>query len=122
MADSSAAGTGGAMDRDAWARVLDQITERHAGERITIELLDRTYGDQSEVKRLPFAYASYDQKDDAVIVAVGGNSRRYPVVLRHMIWHPTEVGVTDDERIGTAIRVVDKDGTATLVTFYPESV
>jgi hypothetical protein len=120
MADSSAAGTAGTTDREAWTRVLDELTERHAGERITIEWLDRTYGDQSEVERLPFAYASYDQKDDVVIVAVGGKSPQYPVVLRHMIWHPTGVSVATESGV-TAIRVVDKDGAASLVTFYPEA-
>lgn len=120
MADTSAAGTAGTMDREAWARVLDELTERHAGERIKIEVLDQTYGDQNEVERLPFTYASYDPKDDVVVLAVGGSSPQYPVVLRHMIWHPTDVSVTDDERIGTAVRVVDRDGTATLVTFSPE--
>jgi hypothetical protein len=53
-------------------------------------------------------------------VYVGGNGARYPVVLRHMIWHPTEVTATDDESTGPVIRVVDQDGTATLVTFYPK--
>ncbi len=120
MADTSAAGTPGTLDRAAWAAALDQLTERHTGERVRIELLDRTYGDQNEVERLPFTYASYDPKDDVVIVAVGGNSPRYPVVLRHMIWHPTEVSTTDNETTGTAVRVVDQDGSATLVTFYPE--
>jgi hypothetical protein len=37
-----------------------------------------------------------------------------------MIWHPTEVTATDDESTGPVIRVVDRDGTATLVTFYPK--
>jgi hypothetical protein len=42
--------------------VLDQLTERHAGEPIRIEVLDQTYGDQNEVERLPFTYAVYDPR------------------------------------------------------------
>ena len=117
MTDTSGADTSSTVDRTAWSRVLTEFSERHAGELVRIELLDQTYGDQNEVERLPFAYASYDPKDDVVIVAVGGKSPQYPVVLRHMIWHPTEVDTTDDERT-SAVRVVDQDGTATLVTLY----
>src|SRR4051794_6616011 len=40
-----------------------------------------------------FAYVAYDPKDDVVVIAVGGNTPKYPVVLRHLIWHPTEVDV-----------------------------
>jgi hypothetical protein len=49
-----------------------------------------------------------------VVVAVGGASSRYPVVLRHMISRPTEVSVS-----GAAARVIDADGTATVVSFFP---
>jgi Family of unknown function (DUF5335) len=120
LTDTSAAGTFGTVDRDQWSRVLDQLTERHAGEPIRIEVLDQTYGDQNEVERLPFTYAAYDPKDDVVILAVGGSSPRYPVVLRHMVWHPTEVSITDDESTGTSLRLVEQDASATLVNFYRE--
>jgi hypothetical protein len=104
-----------ATDSKTWASQLDQLTEDRGGENVTIEVVDMEYGDETEAERLPFAYASYDPKDDVVIVAVGGRSSRYPVVLRHMIWHPTEVDV--DPEAG-AIRVVEPDGTATFVGFF----
>jgi hypothetical protein len=44
---------------------------------------------------------------------------RFPVVLRHMIPHPAEVNVATGAGIDAAIRVVDTDGTTTLVTFFP---
>jgi hypothetical protein len=100
--------------------VLDQLTERHAGEPIRIEVLDQTYGDQNEVEPLPFTYAAYDPKDDVMLLAVGGSSPLFPVMLRHMVWHPTAVSITDDESTGTALRVVKQDASATLVTFYRE--
>ncbi len=49
-------------------------------------------------------------------MAVGGRSSSYPVVLRHMVWHPTEVDVDLD---GGAIRVVEQAGTTTIVGFFP---
>jgi len=101
-------------DKTEWAPLLDRLTKDHEGDLITIELLDPTYGDLHEAERLPFAYASYDPRDDVVVVAVGGKSPGYPVVLRHIISKPTEVSVS-----GAAARVVDSEGTATLVSFLP---
>ena len=102
-------------DHTEWTDRLDRLTKEHEGQPVTIELLDPEYGDQHEAERLPFAYATYDPRDDVVIVAVGGNSPRYPVVLRHMIWHPSEVDIAPEG----PFKVVEQDGTTTLVAFYP---
>jgi hypothetical protein len=112
MADTST------TDRQGWVEGLDRLTKDREGQDVTIEVLDREYGDQREAERLPFAYTSYDPKDDAVIVAVGGRSSSHPVVLRHMVSHPTEVNIDLD---GGALRVVEQDGTTTIVTFFPPS-
>jgi hypothetical protein len=103
-------------DRSRWQAVLDQLTKEHEGKEVTIELLDPTFGDGDEVERLPFAYVNYDRPTDTVIVAVGGRSAAYPVVLRHMIQRPVEVAVDDSLDIA-ALKLVDTDGTATLVSF-----
>lgn len=63
---------------------------------MTIELLDPSVGYQHEAERLPFTYINFDSADDVIVVAVGGKSRRYPVVLRHMVWNPTEVDLAVD--------------------------
>jgi hypothetical protein len=104
------------VNRRAWTEELDELTKEREGQYVTIEVLDPMYGDGTEAERLPFAYASYDPKDDVVIIAVGGNTSKYPVVLRHMVWHPTEVDV--DKEAG-AIKVVEPDGTTTYVSFFP---
>lgn len=65
------------------------------------------------------AYAAYDPKDDVVVIAVGGRSPRYSVILRHMISHPTEVAAADVDTARAALRVIDADGTATLTSFFP---
>ena len=106
------------LDRSEWTSTLDLLTKDHEGEQVTIELLDMSFGDQHEVERLPFAYLNYDPKDDVIIVAVGGKSAKYPVVLRHMIWHPAEVAVADSQDLGTVLRVADSDGVTNLITFH----
>lgn len=107
------------LDRGEWTARLDQLTKNHEGDLASIELLDPAYGDLDEAERMPFSYAGYDHKDDVVVVAVGGNSPRYPVVLRHIVSHPTEVSVDEDEAIRGAVRIADSEGTVTLVSFFP---
>ncbi|MFJ8213448.1 DUF5335 family protein [Streptomyces sp. NPDC096033] len=107
------------LDRSDWTSTLDEVTTAHEGELITIEVMDQSIGHQYEAERLPFSYVSYDHKGDAVIVAVGGQSPRYPVVLRHIVAHPKEIDVATVEVPEAAVRVLDQEDTATLITFYP---
>jgi hypothetical protein len=102
-------------DRSTWATELDQLTDRHEGDLVVIEVLDQTFGDGEQAERVPFVYATYDPKDDVVIVAVGGRSGRVPVALRHTIEDPVELDVDEN-----AIRVVSDDGTTTIMSFVSE--
>jgi hypothetical protein len=106
--------------RSDWKTALDQLTVDHADDAVTIEVIDPTVGPRSQAERLPFTYLTYDPKDDVVIVAVGGRTSRYPVVLRHMIWHPSEVDVSVEDAPRISVRVVEPDGTTTLITVHPE--
>jgi hypothetical protein len=104
-------------DRDQWETMLNQLTDQHAGEQITIEILDPTLGDQVEAERLPFTYATYDRRDDTIVIAVGGKTPRYPVLLRHMITKPATLSI-DHSGENPAVLVTDADGTNTLVQFF----
>jgi len=106
------------IDHDEWVLQLDQLTRRHRDHEVTIEILHPAYGDEPQAERLPFAYAVYDPKDDTVVIAVGGSTAKFPVLLRHMIAHPTEVDVAADHG---ALKVVEKDGTTTIVGFHEAS-
>jgi hypothetical protein len=104
--------------RQAWESRLEQLTKEYEGAFVTIEVLEPDYVANEEVEHLPFTAAAYDPRDDVVIVSVGGRTAEYPVVLRHMVWHPVEVDVADDAK-PPRLRVVEKDGTTTVVVFYP---
>jgi hypothetical protein len=106
--------------RDTWRSALDQLTADHEGEQVTIEILDPSVGYQHEADRLPFSYLSYDPKDDVVVIAVGGRSRRYPVVLRHLVYQPSEVDIVTGDVSQPAVRIVEPDSTTTLVVFHPD--
>jgi hypothetical protein len=106
------------FNRSEWKSAFDQLTADYEGRHVTIEVLDQVAGHQHEVERLPFSYINYDPKDDVVIVAVGGKSPQYPVVLRHMVWHPAEVDIAVEDVLEPAARIVEPDGTTTLVIFF----
>jgi hypothetical protein len=107
-----------AVDHSQWVSVMDQLTKDHEGEYVTIEVMDPTYGDNTEAERMPFQYAAYDYKDDVAFVVVGGKTPRYPVALRHMVPHPKDLTATMDP---PAVRVVGPEGTTTVVSFFPGS-
>jgi len=107
------------LERGEWGTVLDEVTTAHSGELVTIEVVDPSIGHQYEAERLPFSYLAYDPKDDVVIVGVGGQSRRHPLVLRHMVPHPKEIDVSTQDVRQAAVRVVDPEDTATLITSFP---
>ena len=110
------------LPQDRWRAQLDDLTEKFAGGSVTIELLDRELGDEQEAERLPLAYIEYDPKDGVVIVAVGGNSARYPVVLRHMVEDPQRIVVDtlgDGDDAPAVVDVTSGDGGQTIVTIHP---
>lgn len=104
------------IPRSAWEDALELITKEHQGDEITIEIVDESIGDQQEVSTLPLNAVMYDRKDDVVVIAVGGRSTRFPVVLRHIINHPQTIWVHPPAPATTrALWVVDAEGVETLV-------
>lgn len=107
------------IDRDKWSGFFDTLSADFNGSSVAIELVGAEYGDQYETERLPFTYASYDYRDDVIVVGVGGNSARFPVLLRHIINHPVQVDSTALGPGESDIRIVDRDGTVTMLRLRP---
>ena len=109
------------LAREAWQAALDDVTKIHEGNGATVEVVDRDFGDQVEATEiLPLTYAEYDRKDDVVVIAVGGRTARFPVVLRHIIEHPQQIFIYPPRPAPTeSIYVTDRDGTQTVVTLHP---
>jgi hypothetical protein len=101
--------------RTEWTKLTDRLTAEYQGYDVAIEVLDPEVGDNPMVERLPFDTLTYDHKDDVVALSVGGNSPRYPVVLRHLIHHPQEF-VVDLIPEGAALKITDDAGTTTLIS------
>lgn len=106
--------------RAEWREFFDRVTRDHDGSTVTVEVVGLDFGDQFEAEKMPFDYIEYDDRDDAVVVGVGGKDSRYPVVLRHIIEHPE--AILADPSVPNAVRafdIVGKDGTSTIVTLHP---
>jgi hypothetical protein len=105
-----------------WRELLDELTKVHAGNEVTIELLDADFGDEYEAEQIPLAYIEYDEHADEASVGVGGRDGRYPVVLRHSIEHPTSI-LTDSNppMLPLAVQIVGADGSVTLVSVVPRA-
>jgi hypothetical protein len=106
--------------KEDWHKLLDELTIARAGDDITIELLDAEFGDDYEAERMPLAYIEYDEHSNEASVGVGGQDGRYPVVLRHVIEHPTSI-LTDSKppMLPLVVQIVGADGSETLVTVLP---
>jgi hypothetical protein len=105
------------LERDAWRDLLEQLSSQYQGYAVTIEAVNREYGDQVVVEDLPLSYIEYDPKDDVFIVAVDSNDGTETAVLRHMIEHPQ--GILADKVSGDvpwAVDVIAQDGSQTIVT------
>ena len=108
------------IPRSSWQEALDLLTEEHEGNQVTIELVDEELGVQEEAEKLPLNYVGYDRKDDVVVVAVGGHSTHFPVVLRHMIRSPQTVWVHPPAPATTrALWVADSEGVEHLIRLHP---
>jgi hypothetical protein len=107
------------LERSAWRHFFDLLTKEHEGWQVTVEVTSVDIGDQVQAEKLPFAFMEYD-KDDDVIVGVGGRDSRYPVVLQHIVNDPQKVLVdTTAPNAATAIDVIGEDGAQTIVSLHP---
>jgi hypothetical protein len=66
------------IDGDRWGGFFDLLSTDHKAQSAAIELVGADFGDQYETELLPFAYASHDRRDDALVIGIGGNSARFP--------------------------------------------
>jgi len=106
------------LERSAWREFFDLLTREHEGWQVTVEVANVDFGDQLEAEKLPFAFIEYD-KDDDVIVGVGGRDSRYPTVLQHIINKPQNVFVdTAAPNAASVVEVLDADGTQTIVSLH----
>jgi Family of unknown function (DUF5335) len=105
------------VERAQWQGFFDRLADDMAGQHVVVEVLDGEAGDQIEADGVPFASSAYDPRDDVVEIAMGGTTQQHPVVLRHLINHPTAVDVTTANG-STVVRVDSREDGTSLVSFH----
>jgi hypothetical protein len=110
------------LGAEKWMEYFDSVAPRIEGMLVTIEVMSEQLGDQLDVERIPLQAISYDPKDNAVEVAVGGRGARYPVLLQHFIFDPQTISVEESGPLApTAILVTDATGARTLIRLFEPS-
>ena len=102
-----------------WTKLTDRLTADHQAHDVAIEVLDAEGGDNSLVERLPFDGIVRPQGRRRRDLR-GGSPPHYPVVLRHLIDHPTEI-LFDLIPQGAALKITSASGTTTLVSLLRRS-
>ncbi len=108
------------LPKESWHDYFEDVTKNLPVSEVVIELISEDLGDQIEAEWLPLRFLEYDYKSGVFEVAVGGHDERYPVILRHLIHHPSKVWVDADEGVlPTSVLVEDPEGVQTLIRIRP---
>ncbi|HEY2586467.1 MAG TPA: DUF5335 family protein [Tepidisphaeraceae bacterium] len=104
---------------DQWVPFLDDLSKRHQGEQVTVELIGRDIGDQQAARDQSLLGITVDPPSGAfkIDVIMGDRSG---INMSHEIAHPIHVRLaqSDDGR-DAALEIESDSGPRTLVRFMP---
>ncbi len=95
------------VDKEDWASFLEWLTQGLSAGRAEIDVLGLDIGAQVEARNLPLLGLAYDHKNDLIEIALDG--------LDHLIRHPRELSVHDEDGGLLSIRIVDEDDVTQLI-------
>src|SRR3954453_20632929 len=109
---------------EQWGPFLDNLTRRHEGEPVTIEVEGRDIGVQSAGSNVQLIGITFDPKDsigeeiDVIVASADDQSSNSNEHLMHAVTHPSHIRIarSDDGR-DSALQLESKDGPTTLVRF-----
>ena len=90
-----------------WRDFFDRMSKALTGKWAEIEVASLDLGDQIAAEWVPMLGITYDSKDDLLDVALD----RYD----HLIRHPKQIVVNEDQGGVASVAVVDADGTTQVV-------
>ena len=90
-----------------WRDFFDRMSKALTGKWAEIEVASLDLGDQITVEWVPMLGITYDSKDDLLDVALD----RYD----HLIHHPKQIVVNEDQGGVASVAVVDAEGTTQIV-------
>jgi hypothetical protein len=90
-----------------WRDFFDRMSKALTGKWAEIEVASLDLGDQIAAEWVPMLGITYDSKDDLLDVALD----RYD----HLIRHPKQIVVNEEQGGVASVAVVDADGTTQVV-------
>jgi hypothetical protein len=101
-----------------WGNFLNNLSRRHEGEDVTIEVQGSDIGAQTESRGARLIGITFDPKDsigEEIDVMVRCNDQTH---LMHAVSHPSHVRIAQsDSGADAALQLEDQDGRTTLVRF-----
>ena len=106
---------------DQWQPFLDQFSQSHLGEKVTVKIIGRDIGDQTEMRDLPLVGITADTKaSGGERIDVSAGDTLSPQIT-HAVIHPSHVRIAeDDEGHALAMQIESEDGPVTLVRFVAQ--
>src|SRR4051812_8475354 len=80
-----------------WRPFLDQFSQSHLGEKVTVKVMGPDIGEQTEMRNLPLVGITADTKDsdgERIDVSAGDTPR---LQVTHAVIHPSHVRVAEDD-------------------------
>lgn len=102
---------------DQWVPFFNDLSRKHQGEHVTVELMGRNIGDQMEAKDQSLLGITVDPPSGAfkIEVMVGENNG---INMSHEIAHPIHVRLAQSEQgMDQALEIEPEGGPCTLVRF-----
>lgn len=102
-----------------WVPFFNDLSKRHQGEHVTVELIGRQIGDQHEAQDQSLMGITMDVPSGACkIDVIMGDATG--INMSHEIAHPIHVRLAqNDDGRDAALEIESKDGPNTLVRFLP---
>ncbi|AAC07206.1 DUF5335 family protein [Aquifex aeolicus] len=101
-----------AIPKEQWEKYFDNLSKNLPAVEVQLEVVDKEIGDQVEVEYSPLLGLSYDPKDDVFEI-------QFRETHDHLIYHPKEIYVEEEDGKITTIEVVDKEGTRYILRIKP---
>ncbi|RUM28251.1 MAG: hypothetical protein DSY42_08700 [Aquifex sp.] len=92
------------LTKEEWKDYFEKLSKNLPAVEAQFEVLDKNVGNQIEVEYSPLLGLSYDPKDDVFEI-------QFRESHDHLIYHPQEIYINEDNGKITSMEIVDKEGT-----------
>ncbi|NPA32213.1 MAG: hypothetical protein GXO04_01155 [Aquificae bacterium] len=100
------------LPKEQWEDYFNRLSKNLPAVEAQLEVVDPELGDQIEVEYSPLLGLSYDPKDDVFEI-------QFRETHEHLIYHPTEIYIYEEDGKITHIEIIDKEGTKQILRIKP---